>query len=409
MKNILFISYDGMTDPLGQSQVIPYLIGLCKHGFRFTILSCDKPEKFALYKKDIERILNASPIRWVSIAYHKTPPVLSAAYDVMMLQRKAAQLHLEDPFDLVHTRAGTPALVGLWMKKKFGVKFLNDLRDFFADSRVDSGSWNLKNPVFRKVYHFFKKKEAEAIEMNDGIVCLTYVAEKIIKTLPEYKDKIPLQVIPCSVDMHLFNPENIDADLKETITKELQIKKDAIIISYLGSIGGWYLTEEMMAFCKVISDKNPGAKFLFITPHPPQIIFEKAKAHGMRDDKILVRHARRHEVPVLLSLSSYSLFFIQPCFSKQASSPTKHGEIMAMGIPLITNEGVGDVGNIVKKYRSGIVLKDLNEKNYLETADRLKDRHLFNSLDIRDGAKQYYNLENAVLKYKEIYELILNP
>ena len=46
MKNILFISYDGMTDPLGQSQVIPYLQGLSKKGFQFYLLSCEKPEAF---------------------------------------------------------------------------------------------------------------------------------------------------------------------------------------------------------------------------------------------------------------------------------------------------------------------------------------------------------------------------
>ncbi|MEO9210148.1 MAG: hypothetical protein ABI208_03570, partial [Ginsengibacter sp.] len=159
MKNILFISYDGMTDPLGQSQVIPYLIGLSKHGFRFTILSCDKPDKFSLYKEDIETILKPHPIKWISIPYHKSPPVLSTIYDTLMLRRKARQLHQKEPFDMVHTRVGTPALIGLYLKKKYGIKFLNDLRDFFADSRVDSGSWNLKNPVFRKVYQFFKNKE----------------------------------------------------------------------------------------------------------------------------------------------------------------------------------------------------------------------------------------------------------
>ena len=56
MKKILFISYDGMTDPLGQSQVIPYLSGLTKFGYGFTILSCDKPEKFTENKNYVEVI-----------------------------------------------------------------------------------------------------------------------------------------------------------------------------------------------------------------------------------------------------------------------------------------------------------------------------------------------------------------
>ena len=407
MKNILFISYDGMTDPLGQSQVIPYLIGLTNHGFRFTILSCDKPEKFDLYGKDIHNILRPYPIKWVSVPYHKNPPVFSALYDTLMLKRAARKLHLKEPFDLVHTRAGTPALIGMWLKRKYGIKFLNDIRDFYADSRVDSGSWNLKNPVFRNVYQFFKKKESQAIEMNDGIVCLTHAAEKIIKDWPEFKKNIPLKVIPCSVDMELFNPQKIDLNHKEKMKRELKIMKEDIIISYLGSIGGWYLTEEMMAFCKIISDKIPRAKFLFITTHSHKIIFENAINHGIRKDKILVRHARRNEVPTLLSFSTFSLFFIKPCYSKQASSPTKHGEIMAMGIPLITNEGIGDVAEIVRKYNSGIVLADFKQEEFTSAATLVSKRTSYNPEKIRAAALEYYDLQKAVKKYKEIYELIL--
>ena len=52
--------------------------------------------------------------------------------------------------------------------------------------------------------------------------------------------------------MELFNPENIDKDLKAALKKELNIKDNDFIISYLGSIGGWYLTDGMMQFCKSI-------------------------------------------------------------------------------------------------------------------------------------------------------------
>ena len=35
-RRVLFISYNGMLDPLGQTQVIPYLRGLAKRGVQFT-------------------------------------------------------------------------------------------------------------------------------------------------------------------------------------------------------------------------------------------------------------------------------------------------------------------------------------------------------------------------------------
>lgn len=405
-KNILFISYDGMTDPLGQSQVIPYLAGLTKCGYQFTILSCEKPDKFASDKKYVETILKPYPIKWVSLPYHKKPMVLSSVYDVMMLKIKAKQLHAKEKFDMVHTRAGVPALIGLWMKKKLGVKFLNDIREFYADSRVDGGMWNTKIFFYKSIYNFFKRKEDEAIEISDGIVCLTYAAEKIINQWPQYKKQISLQVIPCSVDMDLFDPKKIDVDMRSKFKRELYIRDDDFIVSYLGSIGGWYLTGNMMKFCKIVSDKIPAAKFLFISPHQHELIIETAIKFGIPKEKIIITHAQRHEVPVLLSFSNYSIFFIKPCYSKLSSSPTKHGEIMAMGIPLITNAGVGDVEEIVEKYESGFVLKEMNQENYIHYSEMLFDTN-FDSNKIREGAAEFYSLENAIQKYREMYNYIL--
>lgn len=412
IKNILFISYDGMTDPLGQSQVIPYLAGLTKYGYSFTILSCEKPERFAKHKKYVEDLLKPYDIKWAFIPYHKKPPVLSSIYDVMMMKKKATQLHAEEKFHMVHTRAGVPSLVGLWMKKKMGIKFLHDIREFYADSRVEGGMWNLNNFFYKRIYIFFKKIENEEIDNCDGIVCLTHAAEKIIKEWPQYKKQIPLEVIPCSVDLNLFDPERVNPEIKNTLKKEVNINEDDFIISYLGSIGGWYLTDEMMKFCKIISDKIPASKFLFITPHQHEIIFKIAGKFEIPKEKIIVKHAQRHEVPLLLSLSNYSVFFIKPCYSKQSSSPTKHGEIMAMGIPVITNSGVGDVAGIVKKYNSGNVLEKFNEQEYQRVAQSISEeflsgRYKVDKCAIRGAAIEYYNLDRAVEKYGRIYGAIL--
>lgn len=406
-KHILFISYDGLTDPLGQSQVIPYLTGLTKYGYKITILSCEKPGRFSTDKAQIEQILAPYPIHWVPIRYHKKPPVFSTVYDVIHLKNKARQLHKKRAFDMVHTRPGIPSLIGLWMKNRYGIKFLNDIREFYAESRVDGGMWNKKNFIYKNIYHYFKNKEEEAIKKSDGIVCLTYAAERIIKQLKEYNSNIPIRVIPCSVDIDLFDPQKINKGLQEEYKSKLGISDHDFIISYLGSIGGWYLTEEMMKFCKIVHDKIPSVKFLFISPHQHETIIKEAEKSGIPGEKIIITHAKRKQVPLLLSLSKYSIFFIKPCYSKLSSSPTKHGEIMAMGIPLITNSGVGDVEEIVEKYRSGIVLRELNNAQFMHAANLLEDRK-FDKKQIRSGAIEFYNLEKSVESYNKIYSNIFS-
>ncbi len=396
-----------MTDPLGQSQVIPYLAGLTKYGYSFTILSCEKPERFAKNKSYVEDLIRPYNIKWAFIPYHKKPAVFSSVYDVMMLKKKAKQLHEKENFNMVHTRAGVPSLIGLWMKKKFGIKFLHDIREFYADSRIDGGMWNKSNFFYKTIYTFFKRKEDEEVKNCDGIVCLTYAAERIIKSWPQLKKQTPIEVIPCSVDLKLFDPERFNQKIKDDLKKEVNIGDDDFVISYLGSIGGWYLTDEMMRFCKCLSCKIPNAKFLFITPHQHEIIFTIAERFGIARGKIIVKHAQRHEVPLFLSLSNYSVFFIKPCYSKQSSSPTKHGEIMAMGIPVITNSGVGDVAEIVEKNNSGIVLHELNDGQFEKAAETISKKIFFDKNAIRNGAKEYYNLEKAIEKYKKIYTAIL--
>jgi len=54
---VLYISYDGMTDPLGQSQVIPYLAGLSKRNYSFTLISCEKKENYTANKEKIAQLL----------------------------------------------------------------------------------------------------------------------------------------------------------------------------------------------------------------------------------------------------------------------------------------------------------------------------------------------------------------
>jgi glycosyltransferase involved in cell wall biosynthesis len=343
----------------------------------------------------------------VPIAYHKKPPVFSTVYDVIRLYRKAKKLHLQITFDMVHTRPGIPALIGLKMKKRFGIKFLNDIREFYADSRIDGGIWNSKSFLYKRIYHFFKQKENEAVEKSDGIVCLTYTAEKIIRQWAQYKKNMPLTVIPCSVDMNLFDREKVNTIQKSKFKNELNIQESDFIISYLGSVGSWYLIDEMIRFFKIISDKIPAAKFLFISPGEHEVITLTAHKHGLLANKIMVKQATRKDIPALLSFSKYSVFFIKPCYSKQSSSPTKHGEIMAMGIPVITNDGVGDVANIVEKYQSGIVLKELNEKEFNSVANIINEGTTFDEHNIRTGALEYYSLTNAIEKYKNIYKKII--
>ena len=80
---------------------------------------------------------------------------------------------------------------------------------------------------------------------------------------------------------------------------------------------------------------------------------------------------------------------------------------MAMGIPVITNSGVGDVADIIEKSSSGIALKSFSEAEFECVSKTIAAGISFNKDSIRKAAFEYYNLENAVEKYAKIYHRIL--
>jgi glycosyltransferase involved in cell wall biosynthesis len=404
MKQILFISYDGLTDPLGQSQILPYLLNLTKYGYAYTILSCEKPARYESKKDLIESIIKPYPVQWVPLMYHKSPPVLSSVYDYEMLWKAAKKLQKQKGFQLVHTRSGIPTLVALRLKKKFGVKFLNDVRGFWADERADGGLFDLKNPVYRSVYGFFKRKEAECFRVNDYTTCLTFKAKDIIQSWKFLKEPANITVIPCSVDLELFDPANYSQEEADIFKNKLGIKPGEKVVSYLGSVGTWYMIDEMLELFTRFLHFEPSVKFLMlINGGEHEMVNMYLQKHSLPKEKFILTEASRKEVPLYLKCCDYSVFFIKPCFSKLSSSPTKHAEIMAMGLPLITNSGVGDVAEIVKNYESGEVIDSFTIDSY-DVAIKTLLNTAYDKAGIRKGAYEVYSLDGALKSYAAVYK-----
>jgi len=401
---VLYISYDGMTDPLGQSQVIPYLAGLSRKGYRIHLLSCEKKKRFAQHQQQVYDLLDKAGITWHPISYTARPPVVSTIYDIRRLLATARRLHKEHGFSLVHCRSYIAAFAGLYLKKQ-GVRFVFDMRGFWADERVEGGLWNLKNPVYRAIYKYFKRKERQYLLQADHVITLTEKAKQLIQTHFGLYDKVPeISVTPCCADTQFFSENNIDYTEREALARQLTIKQDDLIITYSGSLGTWYMLDEMLDFFKQLSSVFPKAKFLFITHDEPEKIFAKAKTKNIDTAKILIHRAFYKQMPVALSLTKVALFFILPVYSKQASSPTKMGEIMSMGIPFITNSGVGDVDTFVEKTGAGLLVGDFTKEAYARAISKIPGLLKLNPADIRILAMEEYSLDYGISVYYNVYE-----
>lgn len=403
---VLYLSYDGMTDPLGQSQVLPYLIHLTKNGYQFTLVSCEKKERYQQNKAIIEKICHENNIDWQPIFYTKNPPVISTIIDIIKLNKKVKQLHQQKRFQLIHCRSYITSLIGLAFKQKYGVKFIFDMRGFWADERVDGNLWNLKNPLFKWVFNYFKKKEKLFIQYADKVISLTQNGKQEMLTwnianLTSEK----ITVIPCAADYTLF--ELVTDEKRKLAKQNLGLNNNEFVLSYIGSIGTWYLLDEMLHFFSIFKKENPAVKFLFLTPDSKDIILNNAKKYNLEPTDFIIKFAQRQEIPTYAHASDFSIFFIKPAYSKKSSSPTKMGELMAMGIPLICNNNVGDVELIMRKTNAGFCIEQLTEETFIETTQQIKNWSLTQPLEIRESSKQFYDLENGGNLYLAIYKQLL--
>jgi glycosyltransferase involved in cell wall biosynthesis len=397
-----------MTDPLGQSQVLPYLSGLSKQGYTIFLISCEKPEIFKTGKTNIQKICAENNINWYPLPYHHKPPIIGPIYNLWQINKLAKKLVFEHKIQLLHCRSYLSSLIGLGFKKKHGTKFLFDMRGFYANERVDGNIWPQSTYIFKKIYEFFKRKEIEFCQHADYTISLTYNGEKEIHSWKNVNNNpIPIQVIPCCADLDFFSRKNINPTQVDELKKKLNINDNNFVLSYLGAIGTWYLTDEMLQFFKQLKLAKNNAIFLIITAENPEIVYSSAAKQGIDKSSLRVFRATRNEVVQLLSFTNFSIFFIKPAYSKKASSPTKLGELLSMGVPVICNSNVGDVQHIVETSNTGIVIDNFNE-NAFEDAISKMDNYL--NVDITERAKtvnDFFDLKTGVEKYTSVYKKLI--
>ena len=400
-KKVVFLSYDGITDPLGQSQILPYLFGISSNkSYKITIVSFEKTNNYLQNKDVILDKLEKNHIEWAPLKYTKRPPILSTIWDIYKLKRTVNKLKNKG-LNLIHCRSYITTLVALGVKSTHNIPFIFDMRGFYADERVDGKIWSLDNFIYKKIYNYFKSKEKEFLQYSDYTISLTETGKKEILSwnLP---NQSKIKVIPCCTDEKLFQKKNI-----QNVRSELGFNKEDFIISYVGSIGTWYMLDEMLDFFKCLQIKKPKAKFFFITKDDPQLILEKAKSKKIEISSIKIKPSSREMMPSNIGVSNFSIFFILPVFSKKASSPTKMGEIMNLGIPIICNSGVGDVDEIMEKSMPELLVKEFSNKEYERVIDLIANNYKPNQKTIIETSHSYYSLKKGVEKYKEVYKSIL--
>jgi glycosyltransferase involved in cell wall biosynthesis len=339
----IFITYNGLLDPLGATQGLRYVESLARDR-AMHVISFERPERVrqtgALMA--MRARVASQGIGWTALPYHKRPPVLAKAWDVMRGARAVRARMARGAVALLHARAYVP--MEMAVRAAGGTPILFDIRGLHGEEYLDAGIWTTRSVGYR----LLKRSETRFFARADGAVVLThaivpYVRERFARAGRE----VPIAVIPTCVDTDRFRR---DEDARQRVRHGLGATDATIVFVYSGSLGTWYMADEMVALVRCVRDRTGReVRLLWLVNNGADIAREASRAAGLADAEWSVASAAPEAVAAHLSGADVGLALIRPTFSHTATAPTKYAEYLAVGLPIVMSEGVGDSRVLVER------------------------------------------------------------
>ena len=393
----LYVCYQSVLEPLTHTQVVAYLKGLARVGHQILLLTFEPEAIESKAEASIRQDLLRLGIEWRWLRYHKRPTLPATAFDALSGILYGIALIRTHGIRLVHARSHVPGAIALALRYFTGVRFLFDVRGLMAEEYVDAQVWRANGLLFSLT----KKVERRIMRAADSVVILTLRGRRLLEDWygSELASK-PFSVIPCCTEAECTGHDFPDPP------------QSPVTLGYVGKLGGWYATREMMRFVRLAHEVIGDLRFNLWTQSDPQRAGAEA-AHAQIAQNTVIGRLPPQDVVAHLSRTCHAaLCLIKPSFSKLASSPTKFSEYLAAGLPVIVNAGIGDLDEIVRGEGIGVVMPEFSDAAYRDSARQLKSLLEDKTLRPRcvEAGRKYFDLERiGWARYRAIYDQMAKP
>ncbi len=393
---VTHLSLDGLTTPLGQSQVLALSERLQSMGWSCTILSLEPKPVDERALEGLEERVVSSGARWRHRPYR-----WGRAAAVMNVASMAAMVRDEERkrTDLYHCRsyfgAAFPALLGAFG----GCPYVFDTRGYWVDEKIESGRW-FQDAATRG---FARRVERELYRRAGGVVSLTELAAADIRRgrFGKLGAETPSICIPTCVDYRKFRCERSEAPD--------DFLREGPIVAYVGSLNPSYEYRVSLRLAKLILDRSPNTKFLALTSQVADmgVLVDEI---GIPDDRRLIASVGHGEIHRWLPWIDFGLMLlVSPNDAKRASMPTKLGEFFAAGVTPISYGGNSEVADWVKRAGSGLALDDLSDESLEQAANFVETGVPDSSIRLRARrvAEEHFSLDSGAARYDRLFQDIL--
>ena len=382
-----------MLEPLGYSQVLKYLLEISRE-FEITLISFEKKVDLSKsdLKKSIDDLCKTHNIKWIWLKYDNWPRLGSHLLNILKLFFVVFFLLSKKQLSLIHIRSYFPGIILPVLQKIFNFRFIFDMRGLWADEKHDRLGWSKKSYK----YQFFKRLENFLLAQSVKIITLTNGLKKMLiesKKIPENK----IEVIRTCTDPKEFFP------IQEN-------RNDSLTIGYLGSAGTAYNLEEVIKFFYNFLKFEDKSILKILSNLDSEKLSALLKKHKIPRSKVVLDYALRSELNKEINSFDLVVFYLKENYSVIASMPTKIGEALSCGKPVVCNAFNSDISDLIQNNHVGYLH---NFKEEYRESTHTKIMSLINSETVESNciklAKREFDLLSAAENYLDIYNHVIEP
>ncbi len=245
-----------------------------------------------------------------------------------------------------------------------------------------------------------EEHEENVLEQADEVVMVsermhTYLENKLQRSIPN------AHIIPCAVESQ-HQPEST---ARQTLRERLHLA-DRFVFCYAGSAVSYQMPEQMCRLFESIRQAMPEAFFLILSQQGEVFRTYLEKLQVPAEDW-LVTGVPHEKVFETLALGDVGLLLREDSLLNRVASPTKFGEYLLCGLPVILTPAAGDYPVSVQQYDLGFVIDENKltaDPDLLAFLNRVKAQRSEFALRCRSYAQdhlswqKYGGVLNAVLE-----------
>lgn len=260
--------------------------------------------------------------------------------------------------NIIHGQALYSAMHILRANKRVGGKVVFDVHGAAPEETEMAGGH------VERVKHL-EEWEQEALRTADLRVFVSNRMHDFFKDKYRLPD-LPHIVLPCCVHNDRFQ---MAEDIRLSKRKILGIQ-DKFVFLYLGTLSVWQWPEAMFSLFAQFYQKRPDSLFYLLLPtsdHEKALSF--LKKHNLPATSFIVDEVPHNEVGSVIGVADAGLLLRKSHPVNQVSSPTKFGEYLAAGVPVIATHNIGDTSDLIEKENLGLLISatgDVVRSDHLE-------------------------------------------